>query len=1518
MPGADSDSDLSDLSDLERAWNLQPSPTPPPRPQPVRALATASAALEQPRTSRSTKKRNDAPASAPDSGSRPSRRDSSSRRIPAPPASGTPAQLAKRLRNAHRALKKSRREDQAVQEAFADDDSDVEHIRVTGASSAGRAERGRKRGHVDEESAHPVVAKADARKAAKKRSKKRSSGSTVSAEVQRLESGTDAATNGSISSAGRRSRPGAAKAATAVAQSLSARSSFAPSLSRDVVRLQKDFFAARLNPSASSSDPSLDSRRTRGSVKPRAVSPELFPPAPPPPRAISPELLPPAPSTAVAPAIVAPVKAAAPSKLPREARELARDYFAAARDPQRGEGPLPRTRQKRAVQVSPSEVRESEEGRRDEVRERKKAKRAERKAAQRALHPVIEPVLPSLAVEAPAVPLPAVGAAAPTPAAIVPTRPPSSRSIRLPSRYVDDPAPAPVQAPRPRASLPSLDSLGLLLPPPARGEKRPRKTGEGSEAPLEGFLTRAPLDAEALEERRRKKREKKEKKRKERMREEQERATLDLGGVILPPLPSCKPVNPTPIFVSDPSVGHAAFAPRPALPLLPVTTPASAASTSLPSRAAPSKPTTSTYVRPHKPRTRHPALDSRVTWVPLDTAIAAAPRITREGRPPIWCEGRQELCESLEYFRSYQGGHYDSQERCLGYLLDGFPSPNDRCEHRGRIIISHGGGCSEVVPPPSSSSAAAAVAGPTSYRLRASQERSNLRMRSLLNCRDTQTPVVLLAGSSYEFFPRLGHMGGGGVRYAVLGHYLVTDVWAEGEPVEGSEDGKYHVRFKVRFEWVASQGTPWFDSVIGKDGVLPGHAQLAALHETGPSQADSTAVSSPIPMSTPPRDGSLPDSEALDVVSPAPGSSPLPASESGTVDSGFFDGPTDLDDDERSDMLETVKCGRCGTTHRRVYQEDIECYNEECDWFFLIDGVMPRPSDVTYSPSLLSPTPSLPHLTHVPQPVQPKTLQALAGSSRISDYSWEAWRGFGCEECGRLSSRGDWSRLKCAGCSAETDARGKIFSAADLKKDNDAMSQGRTVDPFMPVFLDPSYSLAILADHPDYEGYTVDLLPPVDGVAKGVARVHHLWPKTASARKEADRLFEEYQGDEAGKLFKRNKLTRHHSAGALLCQQFTFNAGEHYKHAINAATYPFAPSTSAATSEPAGSDSAPADEPEKKPTYAPACARDARDHLKSVVGMVVGESEQTAFNEILSVAYMTGGKMNYHDDGERGLGPYVASVSLGSDAVMSFRVKNKAKRGPRSRRESDSAQGDEADDEATASKWRSRVALKVRLSHGHILIMEGADMQKLFEHKVVPEGLRFGTPGIAYRQRSYLRAEIASTTCPTLHDRATHATQQVKPAVQCLQPAWTRPPVKPSHPSFPVHSSFLLARRAELNTPRSHPRGNNLPAPQYLDTRPTSLAHAQADEWARSLPTKPVDSQGALTRPKAAPVALVPSPMPPDAASYPRWTASTPGQSQQQQHQQQQQQALNDAAWTRLAMLNVQQTFAAFCATLNQ
>ena len=52
--------------------------------------------------------------------------------------------------------------------------------------------------------------------------------------------------------------------------------------------------------------------------------------------------------------------------------------------------------------------------------------------------------------------------------------------------------------------------------------------------------------------------------------------------------------------------------------------------------------------------------------------------------------------------------------------------------------------------------------------------------------------------------------------------------------------------------------------------------------------------------------------------------------------------------------------------------------------------------------------------------------------------------------------------------------------------------------------------------------------------------------------------------------------------------------------------------------------------------------------------MMLGE--RPAFNELLTAAYMEKQSMGFHTDGERGLGPIVASLSMGSPAIMKFRT----------------------------------------------------------------------------------------------------------------------------------------------------------------------------------------------------------------------------------------------------------------------
>lgn len=202
---------------------------------------------------------------------------------------------------------------------------------------------------------------------------------------------------------------------------------------------------------------------------------------------------------------------------------------------------------------------------------------------------------------------------------------------------------------------------------------------------------------------------------------------------------------------------------------------------------------------------------------------------------------------------------------------------------------------------------------------------------------------------------------------------------------------------------------------------------------------------------------------------------------------------------------------------------------------------MHHPSSLSYHPSILAPS-DLPQDTLVPQQLFPRTLQALSGGAAASDYSAEAWRGFGCTACGRLSSRADWFKLKCAGCGAEGNAMGKALTVQDLRTEQRLdMSNVDKVGasgyrPMKPAYRESSMDVREILHIPGWEGYTVEMLPPVatdEGSASndvGVGRTlaHHLWPIDNMSATRADILFDGYQGAEAGELFRRNKLSRHH------------------------------------------------------------------------------------------------------------------------------------------------------------------------------------------------------------------------------------------------------------------------------------------------------------------------------------------------------------------------------------------------------
>lgn len=175
------------------------------------------------------------------------------------------------------------------------------------------------------------------------------------------------------------------------------------------------------------------------------------------------------------------------------------------------------------------------------------------------------------------------------------------------------------------------------------------------------------------------------------------------------------------------------------------------------------------------------------------------------------------------------------------------------------------------------------------------------------------------------------------------------------------------------------------------------------------------------------------------------------------------------------------------------------------------------------------------------------------------------------------------------------------------------------------------------------------------------------------------------------------------------------------------------------------------------------------------------------FNEELVFGYLEGQKIEYHDDGEDGLGPRIATLSLGGRAKMHMRMKIKhyvgcSKTGILTEeRPVPGGFGGEEMYRARLEKWEELQSLKahgdvatytrrrktipkelgifdnrmkkaddlvtVTLNHGDIVLMDGYDIQKYLEHKVVPEGrLRF-----ALTCRTVLENHLKPEELPDYH-----------------------------------------------------------------------------------------------------------------------------------------------------------------------
>ncbi|KAF8145469.1 hypothetical protein K438DRAFT_1871990 [Mycena galopus ATCC 62051] len=616
--------------------------------------------------------------------------------------------------------------------------------------------------------------------------------------------------------------------------------------------------------------------------------------------------------------------------------------------------------------------------------------------------------------------------------------------------------------------------------------------------------------------------------------------------------------------------------------------------------------------------------------VPIPSAEIHLSKPPLRRLPPIWAKARQEVCESFEWFRSYQGGVYQNNGSVKGYFLSAFSAKRDCFECDGKLIISHGGGKAE---------SSRKERGQLISKAAEDQRADDSSVRALLENYRYGQPLVLLIDDKYGPFPF--DLASQGVYMAVLGFYRIIHVWAEYQPSTSNASGRV-VRYKFAFQWCEGQDEPWWST-------QDRNSEDSCMADT--TVGGNFNTSSNVTRLAVKTTDSKPDEAEPKMMAPVQiVTSPI------KPDTLYF------------------QCEACGNTSPHVFRQARTCLHPTCRLFWRMpSGDEFLPIDLDYNPEFLT------VIDHRPLPfsfrgaLAPKPPVPTPKDGVTTSYAYS--RGWHCRKCGRLSCRSAWEHYQCPHCKDTQKIVGNLRPARNLMSIRPPMPEKQTfndsvIDEFSGVVRFPMRTFN-LSDRPGSVGQCLTFeLPDKKGKI-------HLIKVNRVSNNEADRIFEAYQqqASDGELLFRRWPLRSHKLRGPLLTNYFSQNSGETYQYVGGTDnTVPF--------------------------DRAPGAVVQARELIQKRIREALGL--QQTFNEVLSAAYMEQQKMAFHSDSEKGLGPVVAGLSMGSPALMHFRLLLKY---------------------APPNEQRTN-ALTVVLRHGDVLMMEGAGVQDFYEHTVVPCNFR--------------------------------------------------------------------------------------------------------------------------------------------------------------------------------------------------
>ncbi|PWN21246.1 hypothetical protein BCV69DRAFT_164042 [Microstroma glucosiphilum] len=695
-------------------------------------------------------------------------------------------------------------------------------------------------------------------------------------------------------------------------------------------------------------------------------------------------------------------------------------------------------------------------------------------------------------------------------------------------------------------------------------------------------------------------------------------------------------------------------------------------------------------------------------------------RLRRPGpakAPPVWAETRQELAESLPYYRAYQSGSYTvgplcghaelrksaadcvhaygdgpvtSDQTSYGYLLGGFGSARDAWAAGGRVIVSHGGGHAEAERTPGD---LGSLGNPEERvheeaaqhtQLASSQSRHDPRVAALLSSYTNSTPLILIIGENYPHIDFNLNCA-----FAVLGWYAVTACWAEKE----SND---MVRWKVRLQWVESQGQPWWLPEIeashseendveqecwnprARVEVPQRHILKDLKRKLRAAEAleyDNELSSANVLLDRPQKPGGQAQQRLLqrDLQRTQP---LFKQGQEKTIQTSCVLRERRL---KGQDAAQT--CPHCKLSSPQVYNAGWTCLVPECSRGFWQLPLIP--TSLRFAQHFLRPPKVEAELYQIPFPVQPVASTAGTTEALGQPQRERSVKGMFCPLCHRLSCREYLALERCSHCAFTVSPPSippQLISNVNLKS-------GLLHD----AFVNPRFDVRVSRRREGPLEIVSWILPePYLG-----ARIHTIQHCDATTSDQAS--------NDIFSAFQQPVLSRKRG------MQKRLKSCEQYKHSTATETVPL--------------------------DAAPTCVAQAGEILTERTALVA--RLEKPFNELYPCAYEQGMKMNFHDDGEPGLGPIVSSLSLGGvPAQMVFRLKRRfvtvtAVEVPAKETLQRASlfcqtpsrayrQGQSSAIEGLSIPFHDRTMMSVPLRHGTIVVQEGAALQECFEHAVVP------------------------------------------------------------------------------------------------------------------------------------------------------------------------------------------------------